>query len=350
MDTSTISTDKNTKSLNRLKQAYEELTGVKIPDIPVGVNTEVSKETKKATDEIIKFLGDRWAGYYEWQLAKAMEQIEKWRAVGVEKNLIDQAILEAREAYDEDYWRQQWELRAGYFHDIYELREIDYGNLEATMIKEVALTQKSTKQRKSAYAQMYADLEAQMELFTETEGVLLMAFVESLDSALHTASAQIASQIVEMQGTLKDVWVAMAKDFMKYFIQAVLEMVAKVLVVKLVKSLGGIFDTRANDMVAYKQGADFMGYFTKGALETLQGANLGQRIAGYVQPVNMVSGNQYAMQTAGDFSQSPTSMNVNVNISGTIIGEETYVRERLIPIIEKSALAGYSRIKIKGVG
>lgn len=157
-----------------------------------------------------------------------------------------------------------------------------------------------------------------------TKYQFLMNMGDMMMSQTHALSSGLADILMGGKNKLKDVFKGMAKDFITFFIDQALQAVAGIFVAKLLKILGSLFDTPANDAMAARQGADFAKHFTMGMEGYFNRANLGGRIAGY----------------AGASGGS----SVVVHIHGSIIGDENYI----VKSIEKAVDTGRSRLLISG--
>lgn len=139
-----------------------------------------------------------------------------------------------------------------------------------------------------------------------------------MTGAMSGAASRIVGSLKFLHTESTGVFKNMAADFMRFFVQEILRQVQKLLVTKLLKILGGIFDTAANDRMAAAQGADFAKYFTAGMMNTLTKANLGPQMVGAV----------------GGGSTTNTTM--NLNFMGPVTNAD-FIREEILPILEDAS-------------
>jgi len=158
----------------------------------------------------------------------------------------------------------------------------------------------------------------------------------AMSGAMGNAANRIVGSLKFLQTESNGIFKNMAADFMKYFIEEVLRMVAKVLVVKLLKLLAGIFDTRANDMMAVQQGRDFAKYFTQGVLGGITDANLGRNMA-------MAVGSSGTGRSSFSPAMSRGFNTINLNFYSPITSRE-FVRNEIVPEIERAV--GYRQSNI----
>lgn len=228
-----------------------------------------------------------------------------------------------------DAWFQQQEL--------YSTMAKDRVNVHLAMIEEIEMVDE-------AYFEAISDMrfreldkitKKELEKVRATERTKLNfseAAARGMYAAFGTASNAIIGQMTFLQKTSGGIFGAMARDFMKYFIEAALDALAKVFVVKALKILGGMFDNPVNDAMAAKQGADFARYFTKGVIQGLQ--NIGNIMA-----LNVPSNLPQLAYAGGGTSYT----NISLTFNNTQV-DSRFVRDEIIPAIEQAVTYGQSKI------
>ena len=162
------------------------------------------------------------------------------------------------------------------------------------------------------------------------------ATFRALDGAFNNAIGNIVGSLGFLQTESTGVFKQMAADFMRFFVEEVLRMAVAFLVPKLLKILGSIFDTQANDRMAAVQGKHFIQHFARGATAELAALNLGPSLVAASPAV--IAGSTPAPQMMGGGG-------ITINFTGPVTDEQ-FVRDSIVPVIESAALDGGSRLAI----
>ncbi len=131
--------------------------------------------------------------------------------------------------------------------------------------------------------------------------------------------------MLQGQIDLQNIFRNMAGDFLKLFIDQILKDTKLALVAKLISMLK-LFDVRANDLMAIQMGRDYARLFQQGVFE---GMDFGSLAGGMARGALPPGGG--AMQIGAAVPAAGITININ-----TVIGEEGWVKDNLIPIIEDS--------------
>jgi len=183
----------------------------------------------------------------------AAASTEKWREYISTLSEANQAIFWS------DMWKQIFERQPAILqsmHDDYVALLDEEENQTDETAEYVAERWMDVSQKK--IRALIEAAEAQKRLQVDMMGVMnntMMGFSRNIVKSmkfLHTEST----------GVFKN----MAVDFSRYFIEEVLRKMTMFLVPKMLGILGSIFDTRANDMMAMRQGADFGRFFKDGVI------------------------------------------------------------------------------------
>ena len=119
----------------------------------------------------------------------------------------------------------------------------------------------------------------------------------------------------------KEIWIGIAKDFTKLFVDEILKIVAKKLVVKLVEMLA-LFDKASNDRMAVRIGRDYARLFTKGVFDYMDTGALTAALAvpggGRFSDANIVralntSNNRLRSIENKLINQNGTNININID-------------------------------------
>ena len=154
------------------------------------------------------------------------------------------------------------------------------------------------------------------------------------DAMVASVSANLQA-FVHGRANLAQVFKGMASDFFTIFVKAVMDYVAKILVVKLVALLGGIFDNPTNDRMAAKQGSDFAFHFQRGVL-----GMLGNNLAAGIGQQNRITP---VAQTAGG---SGGMVVMNVTVAGNVLSDH-YIEKTIKPRLQQLATDGKSFLSLK---
>ena len=147
--------------------------------------------------------------------------------------------------------------------------------------------------------------------------------LEQIQSGMTASVSANLQAFVRGRANLAQVFKGMASDFFNIFVKAVMDYVAKTLVVKLVAMLGGIFDNPTNDRMAAKQGSDFAFHFQRGVL-----GMLGNNLAAGIGQQNRITP---VAQTAGG---SGGTIVMNVSISGNILSDG-FIEDTVAPKLQR---------------
>jgi hypothetical protein len=180
--------------------------------------------------------------------------------------------------------------------------------------------------------QDYDDLMAYADSLQTSKAQFWIDTSQMLLSETSKVSSGLADIMMGGKNKLKEIFKDIGKDFIKYFIQEALDALAKVFVVKMLKIIASIFDTRENDLMAAKQGADFAKYFTMGMENHFKANPLGQTIG---RNINF----------AGAGMRGGGGMTIIISAQN-FIGEENYIRNNIIPHIERAVNRGRSALVI----
>jgi hypothetical protein len=193
----------------------------------------------------------------------------------------------------------------------------------------------------SAWKQSFDRAAKEMIEFENASQVVANAFSGAFRRAASGAVNYIMGQWKFLQEESKNIWQAMAKDFITYFIDEMLKWLAAKAVAGILKILGSLFDTPANDRMAQRQGRDFSYHFVNGARDYLTGnMNVGNWMSSNFQ---QYFGQQYTGPLSANGIARGNS-GVTVIIQGSILGTEQFVRDTLVPAIQKASNAGFGKI------
>lgn len=96
-------------------------------------------------------------------------------------------------------------------------------------------------------------------------GLTAQNVFSTISDGMDKVSNRIVAAMWGAKVKFKDIWQGIAKDFTKLFVDEVLKIVAKKLVVQLIKTLA-LFDKASNDRMAMRIGQDYAKYFMQGVL------------------------------------------------------------------------------------
>ncbi len=177
---------------------------------------------------------------------------------------------------------------------------------------------------------MASDADKLWDYMTKEEREMCQIMAKSFDAF----SDRLVDAMFDTRTQFKDIFQGMAKDFLKYFIKKALAMLINSFIPGLGSILGGIFDKQKNDMMAATQGQHFMQWFTKGAIEELQSANLGETITKNITA---------PLRGYSNLGWGYNNPNINIYVDN-FIGEESWIKERIVPVIETAIDEGSSNI------
>lgn len=153
-----------------------------------------------------------------------------------------------------------------------------------------------------------------------------------------SGTAQFADGIVRAMGGAKvkmgSIFTSMANDFARLFIQRALQELVGVFVIKMLKVLA-LFDKASNDRFAMKQGQEFAGFFTAGAIGALSGSTLAQSVGVAAVGVPALAG----MPSRGG--------DTHFHFDGPVMTEDSVVRS-FARKIERLSKVGATSIVVRG--
>lgn len=190
------------------------------------------------------------------------------------------------------------------------------------------------EQRKSNETKTQESNERILESNTWMTNAMGKAFKEGLTGALNTGINRMLNQWSFLRMQTSNIWIAMAQDFTRLFIQELLNQIAIKLVAGLLKLLK-IFDVPANDRFMMEQGADAGKYFNMGFLGALSGTG-GSVTAAFA------SGGQSSRYSA----QPGASMSggvVNIYIRGEMTPD--FIKKEIVGTIQRAANNGFGAFK-----
>jgi hypothetical protein len=221
-------------------------------------------------------------------------------------------------------------------------------NLDEVMVKSLEVSQLIVSHRENAVNNLQALDEQQRMSFLESLRQQLSA-AEDVDDSIAESKSQAVQRMADTMTSLtasgindliwmdrkaSQVFKSIAKHFTQYFINAALQQLAKVFVVKALKLLA-LFDKEANDRMAMRIGADYAKYFGMGALRGID--NVASAIT-----------NRLSTVTAGfgaDVASGSRQVVYNTYYVATA-QDETTVRRRIMPHIERAAHNRHSDLAI----
>lgn len=157
-------------------------------------------------------------------------------------------------------------------------------------------------------------------------------------ASISTAHQRLTDDIVEQmwgaRSNFREIFKEMAKDFIKYMIaeitKALIAAVARWVVMMI------FFDNPRNDAMAIQMGRDYARFFQQGVWETL---NLNDMAGGMARSVS-------PMPVTPSLRAPSLSGSVTVIVQGNIIGEDRWVKNNLIPVIEGAVRTKESRLLV----
>jgi len=171
-------------------------------------------------------------------------------------------------------------------------------------------------------------------------------FASQMNSAIGSSISSAAHGMVDMMFDsslkLRDIFKSMAQDFLHYFIEAIMESLAKKFLGPFTKILTSIFDNPVNDMAAYREGWRFADFFGSGAMgrakEWIPQFTALMTGGGIGSPLEL----GYHMQMAGSpAGHSPMTINFN----GPVTGED-FVQNVVVPQIQRAAKLQSTRVEV----
>ncbi len=204
----------------------------------------------------------------------------------------------------------------------------------------------------SSWKRAFAEASASIRTCGTVSQAIAQATAEGLKGAMTGARNYIFDQWKWLQSESKNIWEAMAKDFVTYFVDSILESVAGKLVTGILGFLGSLFDTPANDRMAARQGHDFAHHFARGTLDYFTNSFAGEYTRGTLNLGHMISGTDPRGINAWNYNWHPNQNpqfygnrgGVTIVVQGSILGTEQFVRETLVPAIQKASSVGFAKI------
>lgn len=142
----------------------------------------------------------------------------------------------------------------------------------------------------------------------------------------------------ETNGILKK----MAQDFVRYFIESILDSMKYKLIPGIIGFLGSLFDTPANDRMAQRQGRDFADHFTRGIMSRLTPSFV--EIFGNAMPHTFGMFNSLPQRLPSNYVGAFGGPPITINVTGNVMTPE-FVQNHLGPLIEKYSRGGSINIQ-----
>ncbi len=199
----------------------------------------------------------------------------------------------------------------------------------------------TTARVESSWKQAFRKAGDESERFGNAARMMADATARGLMAAFRGASESILGQWKWLNEETNGVLKKMAQDFVRYFVDSILESVAGKLVKGILGFLGSLFDTPANDRMAMRQGKDFAHYFTNGARDYLDNNfNVGKWMGSNFQKY-------YGPQYTGPLSANgiATGGGVTIVINGSMTPE--FIHRHIVEPIQRASSGGFNNIKIK---
>lgn len=154
-----------------------------------------------------------------------------------------------------------------------------------------------------------------------------------LEQSFRRAGDTIVDIMFGVRVDLAEVFKDMAKDFIRFFIEEITKKLAAKAAVWVLNLL--FFDKRENDLLAIQSGFDFATFFTQGAD---QGFNFNRiRNTAISSSIPLLSPVGAGMGGGG----------ITINIQGNIIGEDEWVKNRMVPILEEAIFNRETNIDVE---
>lgn len=201
-------------------------------------------------------------------------------------------------------------------------------SLKHAKTTEVQLNRGALALVRAEYEATEAKKLAAQQQFQQVSNQILAQSVDSMVDKLWEGSAQF-----------DEIFKTMANHFIKFFIKQALASITNMFIPGLGALLGGIFDTRKNDMMAMTQGRHFGQFFNRGALEEITA--LTRAI-----PATLATGSGAVALAAPPSNGRRDSGGVTINFNGPVT-DETFIRDTVVPIIVDSAVSGRGDIVTK---
>lgn len=176
-------------------------------------------------------------------------------------------------------------------------------------------------------------LEKEVKEFEDAQAAKVQSVVDFTDVAMETTNRmlhQLIDDWTESKLQMKDLFIAMAKDYLHFFLDVVTDML-RVATRKWLESLI-LFDVRANDLMVIQMGRDYARYFQQGVSE---GIDM-NRFASGMMSAGLPSVGGGAVQIGAAVPAS----GITIHIHGNVIGQERWLKDELLPAIENAQLTG----------
>jgi len=272
------------------------------------IDNAAQKEAEKARDALLAV----WKGY-ENTRQKTQDDIFAASLIG--ETASTQAIMKVKEAYA----RRVNEIDSTMYASHEEWSKARQAN-DALYAAALAQAEADARAAKIEFDKKAFD---ESRNLAEENQTFAESTLEQIQSGMTASVSANLQAFVHGRANLAQVFKGMASDFYNIFVKAVLDYVAKTLVVKLVAMLGGIFDNPTNDRMAAKQGSDFAFHFQRGVL-----GMLGNNLAAGIGQQNRITP---IAQTAGG---SGGTIVMNVSISGNILSDG-FIEDTVAPKLQR---------------
>ena len=159
--------------------------------------------------------------------------------------------------------------------------------------------------------------------------------LESMVTAMVQSVGTWVGAVIKGRANIGQAFRGMASDFLNIFINAVIQYVENILVVKILALLSGLFDNPTNDRMAAKQGSDFAFHFQRGVL-----GMLGNNLAAGIGQQNRITP---VAQTAGSGGGMVV---MNVTVAGNVLSDH-YIEKTIKPRLQQLATDGKAFLSLK---
>lgn len=157
------------------------------------------------------------------------------------------------------------------------------------------------------------------------------AFKQIGTQGIHNLAAALASG----EPRIGDVFAQMAQSFKTLFIEETLKSIVMIFIPKIVKFLGGIFDTPSNDRMLLQQGRDAAHYFGQGYMAEMK------RNSPTLNGVMPRASNLAMPAMAAPAPAASGGSTINVTFSGNVLSHE-FIERQVAPTLRKLVTNGKS--------
>jgi hypothetical protein len=308
----------------------------------------LSQEQEKAIEDAYKDIFDKMDKSAKAWLDYNLKLLDDWKAdmvaTGASVVLIEKSYQSQRTKLEKEHYDAVKALSANdvkkRFDDLQKFLEHVKTLEEKHYEDRVAEAQSLYDKQKQFLDDIEAEEKAHYEKRTAAELAALKEEERKIMEAENFMRSQaqlgtdfIISQFTTTRMKLADLFNMMALDFLRLFIDRILEHIAIMLVPKLLKLLA-LFDVHENDMMAMRIGEDYAKYFTIGVTNGIGNANLGKILSG---SIGMPS---YSMPSGG-------AIVININ---NPIGTEDYIVNNIVPALQKVTRRSQSYFMMRDMG